>query len=88
MARAELDFDRFTGILREGFGHFSVQNEGRVGVEFFLKLEDLLVLFSPRPRFIHGKNKKVAAAIVGKGIKHTRVLQPHWSGTHDIILLG
>lgn len=27
MPRAELDFDRFTGKLREGFGHLTVQNE-------------------------------------------------------------
>ena len=86
--RAELNFDRFASILREGFGHLTVQNERRVGVEFFLKLEDLLVLFSPWSRLIHGKNEKVAAAIVGKGIKHSCVLQPHWSGTHDMILLG
>ena len=88
MSRAELDLDGLTGILRERFGHFSVQNEGSVGVELFLKLEDLLVFFSPRSCLIHGKNEKVAAAIVGKGIKHTRVLKPHWSGTHDIILIG
>ena len=88
MSRAELDLDGLTGILRERFGHFSVQNERRVGVEFFLKLEDLLVLFSPWSRLIHGKNEKVAAAIVGKGIKHSCVLQPQWSGTHDMILLG
>ena len=61
MTRAKLDFDRFASILWEGFGHLTVQNEGSVGVEFFLELEDLLVLFSPWSRLIHGKNEQVAA---------------------------
>ena len=77
MACAELNFYFFISVLREGFRHLAVKDEGGVGVEFFLKLEDLLLVAIPLPCFIHGENKHIAAPIVGKRVENSRVGDSH-----------
>ena len=69
VAGAELDFDRLADELGECLGHFAVEDEGGVGVEFFLKLEDVSFVAGPRTGFIHRKHESIAAFVVGEGVE-------------------
>ena len=69
VAGAELDFDGLAGEPGEGFCHFAVEDEGGVGVEFFLKLEDVRFVAGPGARLIHGQDEHVAAFVVGEGVE-------------------
>ena len=80
MACAELDFDGLADELGERFGHFAVENEGRVGVEFFLELLELAFVALPRAALIHGKDEEVAALVVGEGVEHAGVGKAHRAG--------
>ena len=77
VAGAELDFDRFADELGECLGHFAVEDEGGVGVEFFLKLEDVRFVAGPRTGFIHRKHERVAAFVVGEGVEDGWVFEAH-----------
>jgi len=79
VAGAELDFDRLAYELGECLGHFAVEDEGGVGVEFFLKLEDVGFVASPRARLIHREHERVAAFVVGEGVEDGGVLKAHWT---------
>ena len=80
MACAELDFDGLAVEMREGLGHFAVENEGRVGVEFFLELLELAFVAIPRTALIHGENEEVAAFVVGEGVEHAGMREAHRAG--------
>ncbi len=77
VAGAELDFDRLADELGECLGHFAVEDEGGVGVEFFLKLEDVRFLAGPGARLIHGQDEGIAAFVVGEGVEDGGVLEAH-----------
>ena len=73
---AELDFDWFVAELGKCVVHFSIEDEGRVGVEFFLELEEMGLGTCPRARLIHGENEHIAAGVIGECIEHSRVCDP------------
>ena len=79
VAGAELDFDRLADELGECLGHFAVEDEGGVGVEFFLKLEDVRFVAGPGARLIHREHERVAAFVVGEGVEDGGVLETHWA---------
>lgn len=80
VAGAELDFDRLASELREGLGHFAVEDEGGVGVKFFLELVQLSLVAIPRAAFIHREHKEVAAFIVGEGVEYAGMREAHRAG--------
>ena len=80
VARAELDFDRLADELREGFGHFAVEEERGVGVEFFLKLVELALVAVPGAGLIHGENEEVAALVVREGVEDSGMGEAHGTG--------
>lgn len=71
--RAKLDFDGFVAELRKRIVHLAIEDERRVGVEFFLELEEMRLGTGPRARLIHRKHKHVATRIVGECVEHSRV---------------
>ena len=77
VAGAELDFDRLADELGECLGHFAVEDEGGVGVEFFLKLEDVRFVAGPGARLIHREHECVAAFVVGEGVEDGWVFEAH-----------
>ena len=77
VAGAELDFDRLADELGECLGHFAVEDEGGVGVEFFLKLEDVRLLAGPGTGLIHGQDESIAAFVVGEGVEDGWVFEAH-----------
>ncbi len=80
VARAELDFDGLSDELRERLGHFTIENERRVGVEFFLELVELALVALPWTAFIHGENEEVAALVVREGVENAGVGEAHRAG--------
>lgn len=87
---AELDFHGFAEKLGKRLGHFSVENERSVGVQFFLELEELVLTAGPWTGFIHGKHEQVAALVVGEGVEDGGMGDPHraggWCGlVHDFL---
>ena len=80
MASAKLDFNWFAKELRKGVGHFTIKDERRVGIQFFLKLKELVLSTSPWASLIHRKDKQVAALVVGKGVEDGRVGDAHRAG--------
>jgi len=75
MHRAQLNLDGFSDELREGLDHFSIKDEGKIGVEFFLKLMELGLIALPGTVFIHGENELVRSGIVGKGVKNAGIFE-------------
>ncbi len=77
VAGSELDFHGFADELGECLGHFAIEDEGGVGVEFFLKLEDVGFVAGPGARLIHREHEGVAAFVVGEGVENGGVLEAH-----------
>ena len=77
MARAELNLNGLIDELGERIGHFTVENEGGVGVEFFLELMKLAFVALPWAALIHGKNEEVSALVVSECVKHAGMGQAH-----------
>jgi hypothetical protein len=80
VACAELDFSGLADEMRKRLGHLAIEEEGGVGVEFFLELVELALVAVPRPGLIHGEDEQVAALVVGKGVEHSRVGEAHRAG--------
>lgn len=74
---AELNLHGAIPVLRKRFVHLAIENERGVGIQFFLKLEQLRFAPGPWTRFIHRQDKHVAAPIVGKRIQNSRVFHAH-----------
>ena len=78
MLCAKLDFDRLVRVLGKRFRHFSIENEGRIGVELVLELEKLGFPAGPRARLIHREHKGFAARVVSERVQDTRVGDSFW----------
>jgi len=67
---AKLDPDRLFREMGESLLHFPVQDEGDIGVEFFLELVELPLPVFPRAGFKHCQDKEILPRVVGEGIEH------------------
>lgn len=80
VAGAELDFHWLAEKLGKRLGHFPIEDERCIGVQFFLELKELVLSACPWSGLIHGEHKKVAAFVVRKGIENRGVGYAHRAG--------
>ena len=74
LRRTQLDPDWLLREVRKGIPHLAIKNKGDIGIEFFLKLEELHLSVRPRSGFKHRQHEDVLAGVMGKCIKHARPL--------------
>lgn len=67
---AQLDADRLAEEMGKVFLHLAVEDEGDVGVELLLKLEQLALPMLPRAGLEHGEDQDILTGVVRKCIKH------------------
>jgi len=72
--RPQLNPNRLLREVRKGLFHLPIENKGDIGVELFLKLEELQLSMIPGSGFKHCQHKDILAGVMGKGIEHTRAL--------------
>ena len=77
---AQLDADGLAEQVGEVFLHLPVEDEGDVGVQLLLKLEELELPMLPGARLEHGEHEEILAGVVGKGVEHPRPLDPGTGG--------
>ena len=72
--RAEFNADRLSFQMGEVFLHLAVEDEGDVGIEFFLELPELALPVLPGTGLEHRQHEDVLARVVGEGVEHSRAL--------------
>lgn len=77
---AQLDADRLAEQVGEVFLHLPVEDEGDIGVQLLLKLEELELPVLPGARLEHGEHEEILAGVMGKGVEHPRPLNPGTGG--------
>jgi hypothetical protein len=70
---AQLDARFFPRQLGMRARHFTIENEGSIGVEFLLKFVQLLVAAVPGPRLIHDQQNFAPHLIEGEKIDNAGV---------------
>ena len=85
VSRTQLDPHRFSRKMGKSFLHLSIENEGDIGVEFLLKLVELLLSMLPRAGLKHRQHENILPRIVGKGVEHAGPLDPR-SGRRRIFV--
>lgn len=73
--RAKLDLHRLVAELRESLRHFSIEDEGEVGVHLVLKLGQLLFATGPFASFVHGEYDLIRGGIEGHGIENRGIFK-------------
>ena len=72
---AQLNFDRLGSQFGKTLLKFSVKDEGDVGIQLLLELEELQLLPCPRTSFVHGEHNLIGASVVCQRIENTRMFQ-------------
>src|SRR6266446_7578673 len=78
----ELEADGFLSEMRKGVGHFAIEREAQVGVDFFLKLEKAFLGTVPRAGLDHDEDRLARLAIECEGVEASRVFNAErtWLG--------
>jgi len=76
LASTEFDPHGFSLKMGKIFLHLAVQDEGDIGIQLFLELEELSLSMLPGTGLEHRKHQDILAGVVGKGVQHTGPLDP------------
>lgn len=71
---SELDADGLAEEMGKVVPHLPVEDEGDVGIELLLQLEELEFAMLPGTGLEHGEHEDILAGIVGKGVEHPGTL--------------
>ncbi len=74
MRSAQLDPDWLAKQMGKVILHFTIQNEGDIGIKLLLKLKQLKLSMFPRTSFEHRQNQNILTGVMGKGIEHSGTL--------------
>ncbi len=78
----KLQADFFLSELRIGFGHFSVEREGKIGVQLFLELKQLKIRAVPRPFLDNNEGYLVGLRVMSQKINYVGVFECHGITSH------